>query len=74
MIKKSLFKRCKKTIDQNDETLENLRAVVEEDDVTINDLEAENKQLKAEGAKKGNLIEMLVKEAEGNQNLMNEAI
>jgi peptidoglycan hydrolase CwlO-like protein len=54
--------------------LENLRAVVEKDAVTINDLKAENKQLKVEGAKKGNLIERLLKEAKDNHNLMNEAI
>jgi uncharacterized protein YlxW (UPF0749 family) len=69
-----LIQRMKKTIDQNDETLGNLRVVGEKDAITINDLEAENKQLKAEGAKKGKLIEKLLKKAEDNHNLMSEAI
>jgi uncharacterized protein YlxW (UPF0749 family) len=66
-----LIQRMKKTID---ETLGNLRVVGEKDAITINDLEAENKQLKAEGAKKGKLIEKLLKKAEDNHNLMSEAI
>jgi hypothetical protein len=57
-----------------DETLENLRAVVEKDVVMTNDLEAENKKLKVEGVKKGNLIERSWKEVEYSHNLMNEAI
>lgn len=37
-------------------------------------LEAENRELKAEGAKKGEFIEKLLKEADENHALMEEAI
>jgi hypothetical protein len=47
---------------------------MEKDVVRTKSLEAENKGLKEEGFKKDQLIEKLLKEAEDNRSLMDEAI
>jgi hypothetical protein len=70
----SAIHKMQETIDQNDGILEKLRSTVEKDFVKIKSLEAENKGLKEEGSKKDQLIEKMLKEAEDNRSLMDEAI
>jgi laccase len=66
--------KMRKTIDQNDQVLENLRSTVEKDAAKINILEADSKQFKADNTKKDLSNEKLLKEAEENRGLMDEAI
>lgn len=62
------------SITQKEETLENLHAAVEQDAKARSDLEKERRRLEAEGIRKEELIEKLLKEAEENQTLLNDAI
>lgn len=62
------------TIGQNDQILENLRSTFEKDATKIGKMEQELRQLKAEGVKKDELIEKVLKEAKDNRSVMEEAI
>jgi hypothetical protein len=48
----NIIQKMQKTIDENDEILENLHITMEKDAMKVNALEQETKRLKAEGARK----------------------
>jgi hypothetical protein len=61
-----IIQRLQRTINGIAQIWENLRTIMEKDAARVNALEQEVKQLKVEGAKKDQLIENLLKDAEDN--------